>query len=80
MGWWDEQNLVSYGDDDILFSVFHVEALHLPWTKLIVAVFSTLRWHVIETLFVRVGRLGLRCIFLFNDMSDGQEKILYISV
>lgn len=48
VGWWDEQNMVSYGDDDILFSVFHFQASHFcPQQKLIIAVFSTLQWHVI---------------------------------
>lgn len=41
VGWWDEQTLVSYGDDDTLFQYFSLELLILPWTKLIIAVLST---------------------------------------
>lgn len=47
VGWWDEQTMVSYGDDDILFQYFTFELLILPLTKLIIAVFSTLQRHVI---------------------------------
>lgn len=46
VGWWDEQTMVSYGDD-ILFQYFTFELLILPLTKLIIAVFSTLQRHVI---------------------------------
>lgn len=47
VGWWDEQNVVSYGDDDILFQYFTFKLLILPSKKLIIAVLSTLQWHVI---------------------------------
>lgn len=30
LGCWDEQTVVSYGDDDILFSVFHFPASLCP--------------------------------------------------
>lgn len=33
VGWWDEQNMVSYGDDDILFSVFLFQASHFAFDK-----------------------------------------------
>lgn len=46
-GWRDKQNVVSYGDDDILFQYFTFKLLILPLTKLIIAVLSTLQWHVI---------------------------------
>lgn len=40
-----DKNMVSYGDD-ILFQYFTFKLLILPSTKLIIAVFSTLQWHV----------------------------------
>lgn len=49
MGWWDEQKtVVSYGDDDILFQYFTFKLLIFALDKkLIIAVLSTLQWHVI---------------------------------
>lgn len=40
VGWWDEQNMVSYGDDDILFSVFHFQASQFALDKSSLLLFS----------------------------------------
>lgn len=62
VGWWDEQNEVSYGDDDNLFQYLSFELLVLPLMMLIVAVLST----PAAACGGGVRDVELSCIFLFS--------------
>lgn len=62
MGYLDEQNAVSYGDDYNLFQYLTFELLVLPLMMLIIAVFST----PAAACDSGVEDVELSCIFLFS--------------
>lgn len=80
VGWWDEQTMVSYGDDDILFSVFQAphfaldEAHRCCFLNPAVACHLNLIWQGWD-IWAKLH------IFFFVFLKDSRgQKRMYISV